>query len=76
MVKVTAIGSFEDKYPNVANWVQDGWIEIGYTEGTRSFIRVLGEGGIVWEGKTEYLNVDDALEDAEKGIKDWLGENA
>jgi len=55
--------------------VQDGWIEIGYTEGSSSFIRVLDEGGMVWEGKPRYSNVDEALEDAEKGIQSWLGEN-
>ncbi len=75
MVKVVATGSFEDKYPKIADWVQDGWIEIGHTEGSRSFIRVLDEGGMVWEGKPRYSNVDEALEDAERGIQSWLGEN-
>jgi len=75
MVKVTAMGSFEDKYPKIADWVQDGLIEIGYTEGSRSFIRVFDEEGMVWEGKSNYSNVDEAFEDAEKGILAWLGEN-
>ena len=75
LIKVTAMGSFEDKYPKIADWVQDGWIEIGYTEGSRSFIRVLDEEGMVWEGKTEYASVDEALENAEKGIQVWLGED-
>ena len=74
--KATTTGSFEATYPNITNWVRYGWIEIGSTEGSRSFIRVLDEGGVVWEGKNNYLNMAEALQDAEKGIRAWQAENA
>jgi hypothetical protein len=64
---------FEKRYRNVAAWLRDGWIEIGYREGSSSFIRVLDEGGMVWEGKRQYANVDEALRDAEEGISACLG---
>ena len=64
---------FEEKYPGIAAWVKSGWIEIGYADGSTSFIRVLDEGGMVWEGKRKYPTMDAALEDAEKGINAWLG---
>jgi|GEM_PF-563943 len=75
-LKVKTTGSFEDRYPNVTDLVQNGWIEIGYSEGSRSFIRVFDEGGMVWEGKNTYSNLDEAFEDAEKGILAWLEENS
>ncbi len=76
MVKVVATGSFEDKYPKLSSWIENrDWLEIGYTEMSRSFIRVLDEGGMVWERKAEYQTIDDALEDAERGIQRWLGED-
>jgi hypothetical protein len=37
--------SFEQQYPHLAPWVQDGWIEIGRTDYDATFIRVLDEGG-------------------------------
>jgi hypothetical protein len=37
---------FEERYPNIAAWVQDGWIEIGHDSNSGSFIRVLDEGGL------------------------------
>ena len=33
--------SFEARYPNVAGWVLDGWIELGPTDWSGSFIRVM-----------------------------------
>lgn len=64
-------GSFEKKYPNVADWVVDGWVEIGSCDWTKSFIRILDEGGMLWEGNTEYESVDDAFADAERVLVAW-----
>jgi hypothetical protein len=50
--------------------VQDGWIEIGHNSG--SFIRVLDEGGLVWESDKPYTSIDQALADAEQAIAEWL----
>ena len=30
---------FEERYPNIAAWVQDGWIEIGHDSNSGSFIQ-------------------------------------
>ncbi len=68
-------GSFEERYPNVTGWVRDGWIEIGRDDYSRSFIRVLDIGGMIWEGKQEYETINEALAEAEAAITAWLEEN-
>ncbi len=67
--------SFEEQYPNIAAWIKDGWIELGRDDYSRSLVRVLDIGGMVWEGEKEYETVDDALAAAEAGIAAWLEEN-
>jgi hypothetical protein len=37
-----------------------------------SFIRVLDEGGLVWESDKPYTSIDKALADAEQAIAEWL----
>jgi hypothetical protein len=67
--------TFEVTYPRIARWVMDdGWVEIGRTEGSRSLSRVLDEGGLVWEGKDQYATVDDLLRDLEDGLREWKEE--
>jgi len=66
---------FDRKYPNITNWVEDGILEIGGDEWSNSFIRVIDEGGIVWEGKQKYATLNEALRDAEKAIAEWFNEN-
>ena len=45
----------ETNYPHVARWVQDfGWIEIGQDDFSRSMVRALDIGGLIWEGKPRY----------------------
>src|SRR4051794_25007245 len=34
-----AEAAFEDRYPNISSWVQDGWIEIGHDDCGRPFLR-------------------------------------
>lgn len=68
-------GSFEEQYPNIAAWVKDGWIELGRDDFSRSLVRVLDIGGMVWEGEEEYETVDEALSEAEAAISAWLKEN-
>ena len=67
--------SFEERYPNIATWVQDGWIELGRDDYSRSFVRVLDIGGMVWEGEERYETIDEALAEAEAAIAAWLEEN-
>ena len=66
---------FEERYPNIAAWVQDGWIEMGSDDYSRSFVRALDIGGMVWEGKESYPSVDEALQALDAGIGKWRREN-
>lgn len=64
-----------DSYPNITQFVESiGWIEVGYDGDSplTSFIRALDEGGMVWEGKDEYATLDEAFQDLEQGLKDWM----
>jgi hypothetical protein len=65
----------EEKYPNISRWVDGRILEIGYESETDSFIRAIDEGGTVFEGKSSYKTLDDALDDAEKAIGDRFEEN-
>jgi hypothetical protein len=43
--------SIDTAYPTIARWVMEyGWMEIGHDDMSRSFVRALDEGGLVWEG--------------------------
>jgi hypothetical protein len=66
----------EKTFPTIAYWINSrGWIEIGRVDYSRSMARVLDEGGMVWEGKTEYATLDELLHDVEAGLAEWLEEN-
>jgi len=67
--------SIDATYPTVARWVKDfGWLEIGQDHMSRSFIRALEEGGMVWEGQEHSPTRDDALQDLEAGLRAWMQE--
>jgi hypothetical protein len=66
---------FTEKYPNIAGWIKDGWIEIGRNGYSTSLIRVLDEGGLVWEGGTRHRSMDEILQEAENAIADWTENN-
>lgn len=66
---------FANLYPNIAAWVQDGWIEVGRDDYSRSFVRALDLGGMAWEGKTSYPSLHEALQALDAGIAAWLEEN-
>jgi hypothetical protein len=54
---ITSFGS--RLHPRLWRWVSEfGTLEIGYCHQTRSFIRVLDEGGIVWKGRRSYPTLD------------------
>lgn len=68
--------SFETTYPTIAQWVQSyGWIEVGQDDHSRSMVRALDIGGIVWEGKAHYASIDELWRDLEKGLMKWMAEN-
>jgi hypothetical protein len=61
--------SFEERFPHITAWVTgDGWIEIGRDDYSRSLVRALDGGGMVWEGKEEYATLDEALQALEEGL--------
>ncbi len=65
----TSSVALDDAYPQLASWVfERGWIELGSDENSRSFIRVLDIGGMVWEGKTHYPSLDAALRAANTAL--------
>lgn len=60
-------------YPHLWRWVSEfGAVEIGHCRETRSFIRVLDEGGMIWKGRRSYRTLDAALADAEAGVSRWM----
>ena len=67
---------FASRYPNLGGWIKGGgWLEIGYTDFTQSFVRVLDTGGMIWEGKASYKSIDAALQAAEDAVIRWQEEN-
>jgi len=72
---VSAKISVEEAFPNIARWLDKfGWIELGQDDYSRSFIRVLDQGGMVWEGKDQYKSLDHALRALEKALGKWVEE--
>lgn len=72
MSKITK-SSGSASYPHLWRWVAEfGTVEIGHCGPTRSFIRVLDEGGVVWKGRRSYRTLDAALADAETGPARWM----
>ena len=56
------------RLPYVARWVKEqGWIEMRQDDFSRSFVRALDIGGMVWEGAPNYPGVN-------VGIEEWLRE--
>jgi hypothetical protein len=62
---------FEQMYPYITAWVQDGYIEVGNDGYSRSFLRVLDEGGQIWESNDEYSSLDEALAAMDTAIAQW-----
>jgi hypothetical protein len=62
-------------YPHLWRWVTEfSSVEIGQCAQTRSFIRVLDEGGMVWKGRRSYGTFDAALADEKaRWMRDELG---
>ena len=64
--------SFEQSYPHIATWVEDGCLEIGsISYGDDSFIRAMDEGDTIWDSAARFETLDDALAAADKGIAEW-----
>jgi hypothetical protein len=67
--------SLEQSYPRITRWVKThGWIEMGQDDYSRSFVRALNGGGMVWEGQERYATLDDAMRALEAGLSEWMAE--
>ena len=76
IIKQIVGSSFDKAYPNIARWIKDyGWIEMGQTDYSSSLIRVLDEGGMIWESSEDYETIDEAVKALEKALADWIREN-
>ena len=64
-----------EAHPGIARWVEAyGTVEFGYCRETRSAIRVLDEGGLVWSGRRSYKTFDTALADCDATLTHLLRE--
>ena len=61
----------DEQYPTLAAWILSGagWIELGQDEYSRSLVRILDIGGLLWESAQDYSTLADALADAEEALK-------
>ena len=67
--------AFAQAYPAIARWVTAyGWIEVGHDEVSRSVVRALDVGGLIWEGEATYPTLDDALRALDAALGQWLHE--
>jgi hypothetical protein len=65
--------TIEQTYPQIVHWVTtQGWIEVGETEASRSFVRALDIGGMVWEGAASYPSLDEALRALDTALCEWV----
>ena len=63
---------FSKEHSYASYWINTtGWIEIGQDEYSSSMLRILNEGGMVWED-TESNTIEESLKRAEKYLKDEL----
>lgn len=66
---------FDERFPTISEWIDSyGLIELGSHEYSSSMVRAIDPGGLVWEGKDQYKSIDAALQDLEKGLKEWMEE--
>ena len=69
------MNTFDTQYPNITNWIENyGWIELGQDDYNSSMVRVLDEGGMMWEGKEQYKNLDELFNALEKKLVEKIKE--
>lgn len=64
----------DDRFPAIAAWIQQGWIEIGNQERTGFSVMALDCGGIVYEDKN-CSSLIECLESLERGLREQGDEN-
>lgn len=63
----------DEKFPAIAQWVQDGHIEIGDQEGSGFVVRALDYGGLVFEDDKP-RSLAEAMAALEIGLRKWFKE--
>jgi len=59
----------DQHYPHLAAWVEErGWVEIGADSYSSSAVRILDEGGMVWESQQWYDSFDAMLAAADAAL--------
>ncbi len=73
----SSTSSFDESFPALARWIlqEEGWVELGADDYSRSLARALYGGGMAWEGSDEYGSLDEALRALDRGIASWLDEH-
>lgn len=66
--------TIEEAFPNIAEWVQGGWIEIGEQDWRGFAARALDEGGMIVE-QEGCRTLAEAMEALEKQLGKWFDEN-
>ncbi len=67
---------FANTFPNITRWVtEQGWIEIGQNEDSKSLVRVFDPGGLVWEISGKQTSIDNMLYALENYLEKWFEEN-
>jgi hypothetical protein len=67
--------SFEKLYPRIAPWVEvQGWIELGQDGFSRSLVRCVDGGGLIWESSDQHQTIDEALQALEEALEQILKE--
>jgi hypothetical protein len=67
--------SFEADFPAITRWIKEfGYIEIGGASFADFFVKAVDRDGIQWGGKREYMSIDEALKDMERGVEKLLVE--
>jgi hypothetical protein len=63
------VPGFEERYPRISHWVRThGWIELGHDGMSRSWIRAVDAGGLIWEGGDPDKPLDDAFQELEAAL--------
>jgi hypothetical protein len=64
----------EAVFPNITQWVQGGWVEIGNQDWRGFAARALDEGGMIYE-KEGCRTLAEAMDALDTGLGKWFDEN-
>lgn len=67
----------DQQYSQLAAWILggDACIELDQDDFSRSLVRILDSGGLIWESDERYTTVTQALAAAEVALAAWVEKN-